>query len=140
MLEHSGPRPELLARLFPKRLDLVVRDVVHRGVDLGVQFSQLNLSSWCAAAPDGLADAVTASASVIDFDSVLIDGKIPAQIRKRRVDETSKALHTRNFAGIQVPDFREGSIGPEAQGLGAASLPLTDRYLVEGHTLLNRAN
>jgi hypothetical protein len=36
-----------------------------------------------------------------------------------------------NLAGIEAPDIREGTIGPDARVLGAASLPLSERFLVE---------
>ena len=34
-------------------------------------------------------------------------------------------------AGILPPAFREGSIGPDARALGAAAIPLSQRYLLD---------
>ncbi len=94
------------------------------------------VDKWCSLASNGLADAVTAAVSVIDFDAVLIDGRIPGELRTRLANETRRALKQRNFAGIEIPEVHEGCIGSDAPSLGAASLPLSNRFLVEGFASL----
>lgn len=91
------------------------------------------LEEWIAAAARGLAYAVAAASAVIDFEAALIDGWMPAPVRTRLVQETRTALGLVNLAGLTPPALREGSIGPDARALGAASLPLSERFLVSRH-------
>jgi predicted NBD/HSP70 family sugar kinase len=85
--------------------------------------------AWIATASYGIAHAIGAAASVIDFEAVLIDGWLPAETRRRLVEGTRAALVGINLAGILAPDVLEGSVGPDARALGAASLPLSERFL-----------
>jgi predicted NBD/HSP70 family sugar kinase len=82
-------------------------------------------------AAGGLAHAVAAACSVIDFETVMIDGWLPASLRSRLVEATQARLRDMALVGIELPGVREGTIGPDARALGAASLPLSERFLVE---------
>ncbi len=96
------------------------------------------IAPWVERAAYGIAHAIGAAASVIDLDTVLIDGWLPAAIRGRLVDETKARLLRINLAGIRPPAVLEGSIGPDARALGAASLPLSERFLVSSaQTMIN---
>lgn len=88
------------------------------------------LERWLDQAADGLAYAIVASCSVIDFELVVIDGWLPEQARSELVTRTAQKLPEFNLAGLTHPEVREGSIGPDARSLGAASLPLSQRFLV----------
>jgi predicted NBD/HSP70 family sugar kinase len=108
-----------------------------RGLDSGCMWTapegwsipnDLN-GAWIATASYGIAHAIGAAASVIDFEAVLIDGWLPAETRRRLVEGTRAALVGINLAGILAPDVLEGSVGPDARALGAASLPLSERFL-----------
>jgi predicted NBD/HSP70 family sugar kinase len=83
---------------------------------------------WVRRAAHGLAHAIAAAASVIDFEAALVDGWLPPALRRRLVEETSASLGRINLAGIDTPMVREGSVGPDARILGAASLPLSERF------------
>ncbi|WP_425053143.1 ROK family transcriptional regulator [Psychromarinibacter sp. S121] len=89
------------------------------------------LSDWIEDAAAGIAHAIASAVSVIDFGTVMIDGWITQDMRRRLVEATTTHLEKRNMAGLATPDVREGSIGADARALGAASLPLSERYLVE---------
>lgn len=89
------------------------------------------LDEWLQEAALGLAHAISAASSVLDFEAVMIDGWIPADLRATLVDRTRAALHRVNLAGITPPEIREGTIGPDARALGAASLPLSERFLMD---------
>ena len=89
------------------------------------------LAAWIDDAAAGIAHAVVSAVSVIDFGTVMIDGWITADMRRRLVEATAAQLEQRNFAGLARPDLREGTIGADARALGAASLPLSERFLVE---------
>ena len=87
------------------------------------------LDPWLHRAAESLAYATVAACSVIDFKLVLIDGWLPEQIRRDLVDLTNQKLPGLDLAGIVRPELREGSVGPDARSLGAASLPLSRRFM-----------
>lgn len=108
-----------------------------RGLDAGRMWSAPDgweipadlLNAWIASAGFGIAHAIGAATSVIDFEAVLIDGWLPPETRHRLVEGTRAALDAINLAGILPPEVLEGSVGPDARALGAASLPLSERFL-----------
>lgn len=89
------------------------------------------VAAWIRDAATGIAHAILSSVSVIDFPAVLLDGWLPAELRARLVDAVRSRLDEMNAAGLNVPDIRAGTIGPDARTLGAASLPLSERFLQE---------
>ncbi|MCP1198051.1 ROK family transcriptional regulator [Notoacmeibacter sp. MSK16QG-6] len=93
------------------------------------------LESWVREAGDALAQAALAACAVIDFEAVIIDGSLPKSVRARIVDRAKDTLSTVNDRGIDLPIVREGAVGANARALGAASLPLFDRYLLPPRSL-----
>lgn len=89
------------------------------------------LDDWINGAAEGIARAVTMTCCVIDFDAVLIDGQMAQQVRTRLVQEVADRIKRHPLAGITSPQIRPGTVGPQAPALGAASLPLSDRFLVD---------
>lgn len=89
------------------------------------------LDEWLKLAAEGLAHAIVAAASVIDFEATVIDGAFPADVQTRLIGQVRQAISRLDTSGIDVPVLRAGSIGPIARALGGASLPLFDRYLVD---------
>jgi hypothetical protein len=69
---------------------------------------------------------------------VLIDGWIPPELRRELTAATARALEGQNTAGLGRPVLREGTIGIDARSLGAACLPLADRFLADGGTIARR--
>ncbi|WP_372833463.1 ROK family transcriptional regulator [Puniceibacterium confluentis] len=96
------------------------------------------LDQWIDGAARGIAHAIAAASSLIDFESVMIDGWIPPALRDRLVIEVSTALADINMAGITPPAVQVGTVGPAARSLGAACLPLSERFLVDGQTFLKQ--
>jgi predicted NBD/HSP70 family sugar kinase len=92
--------------------------------------------AWMDIAAGGLAHAIVASASVIDFEAALIDGGMPPAIRARLVEKVAFAIEAIDLEGIAVPRLAEGKLGSIARALGAAGLPLFDRYLVDQYALM----
>ena len=89
------------------------------------------LQPWIAGAAEGLAQAAVAALSVFDFPAMVVDGWMPPAIRARGVAATAAAMAGQNMAGLQPLAILEGTIGADARALGAAALPLTDRYLID---------
>jgi predicted NBD/HSP70 family sugar kinase len=92
--------------------------------------------AWLETAARGLAHAIIAAASVIDFEAAMIDGGFPAHIRARLVERVSGEIMRIDSQGIAVPKLEEGAIGPVARALGGASLPLFERFLIDQNTLM----
>lgn len=96
-----------------------------------------DLDGWLADASRALAYAIVSAAAVIDFEAAIIDGWMPASVRARLVDGIRAALGGIDAEGLRLPVIREGTVGIHARALGAASLPLSERFLI-GSTQLSR--
>ena len=97
------------------------------------------LERWIESAAAALAQAVIASASIIDFSSVIIDGGFPPWVRTRIVVATRAALLVHDLQGVGLPEIVEGSVGSQARAIGGASLPLFSRYLLDQNVLFKEA-
>jgi len=86
---------------------------------------------WLRRAARGLSHAIVSACSVIDFETVRIDGWLPEDVRRALVAEVGTQLARFNTTGLVRPGIEAGTIGPDARALGAASLPLSERYLLE---------
>lgn len=97
----------------------------------GWDFDSEVLSDWIAKTAQGLAHAIASACSVVDFGAVRIDGWLPLSLRRELVMATRKALGKLDLSGLTVPQIATGNIGPDARSLGAASLPLSGRFLID---------
>jgi predicted NBD/HSP70 family sugar kinase len=88
------------------------------------------LDLWIRRAGAALAYAIVSASSVIDFEAAVIDGWMPNDVRRRLVEATRAALTGIDVEGLTLPAVREGTVGHNARALGAASLPLSDRFLL----------
>ncbi|MCV3736440.1 ROK family transcriptional regulator [Rhizobium sp. TRM96647] len=93
------------------------------------------LESWIQDTAAALAQALIAAASVIDFSAAVIDGGFPAWVRERIVMATRAALGEHDLQGVIMPEILEGEAGSQARTIGAASLPLFARYLLDQNVL-----
>lgn len=82
------------------------------------------LEAWIDEAADGLAQAIAAMLSVIDFEAVVIDGAFPADVRRRLVARTLQRLDGIDRQGLTGAAVVEGSVGRDARAIGGAALPL----------------
>ncbi|TCT33075.1 ROK family transcriptional regulator [Martelella mediterranea] len=94
------------------------------------------LEPWLDETCRSLAVAIIASCCVVDVGTVLIDGWLPDNVRAEIVARTAAILERTDAPGIEKPEIAEGTIGPNGRSLGAASLPLSDRYLVDLNAVL----
>ncbi|MBS0124977.1 ROK family transcriptional regulator [Thetidibacter halocola] len=97
----------------------------------GWALDQAIVDAWVHHAAGGLAHAIAAACSVMDFEAVRIDGWMPPALRGQLVDEVHAAMRGIDLSGLTVPAVSTGSVGPDARALGAASLPLSQRFLIE---------
>lgn len=97
------------------------------------------LETWLDEAAAGMAHAILASVCTIDVDHVLVDGWMPLDVRAELVSRIADRLDDASLPGVEAPEVREGSIGRDARTLGAASLPLSERFLVDRNAFLKGA-
>ncbi|MES2916360.1 MAG: ROK family transcriptional regulator [Pseudomonadota bacterium] len=89
------------------------------------------LDRWLDQAAGALAQATLAAAALLEIGAVLIDGWMPLTVRAEMVRRTQGALLGLDLAGIEPPVIREGTVGADARALGAAAIPLSQRYLID---------
>ncbi|MDY8108410.1 ROK family transcriptional regulator [Fulvimarina sp. 2208YS6-2-32] len=89
------------------------------------------LDRWIDDASYGLAYAVLASSAVYDFECAIIDGALPRPVLQRLIDATGTKHAALVQKGLSPIELRAGSVGPSARSLGAASLPLFARFLLD---------
>jgi len=94
------------------------------------------LDEWIALAARGLAHAAVAATTVIDFPAAIIDGWLPTDIRQKIVEATKIELRRIDLQGISAPEIVEGKVGVHGKAMGAASLPLSHRYLFDQRAVL----
>ncbi|HEX2525739.1 MAG TPA: ROK family transcriptional regulator [Geminicoccus sp.] len=82
------------------------------------------LDNWIEQAAEALALACVAGISIIDFQAVVIDGAFPDSVRTRLLEQVRARFERQDRQGLTELKILEGSIGPNARAIGAASLPL----------------
>jgi predicted NBD/HSP70 family sugar kinase len=89
------------------------------------------LERWLTEASEGLASAILSATTLLELEAVLIDGWMPPEIRAEITAHTAAALQRLDLSGITPPVVREGTVGAQARSLGAAAIPLSQRYLLD---------
>jgi len=94
---------------------------------------------WIGIVARGLAQAIVSAAAIIDFEHVIIDGGLPVDVRAKIVGATRQEVSHYDLRGLEVPSILPGTVGHLARALGAASLPLFDKYLIDRNARLGGA-
>lgn len=97
----------------------------------GWDLDEVILADWLDEAAGGIAQAVAAACVVIDFGAVVIDGWLPRALCARLVEQVSLKISQLDLAGWSRPEIRIGTVGADARTLGAAGLPLSERFLTD---------
>lgn len=87
------------------------------------------LSDWLDEAAPALAHAIKAAQTMLDLDAILLDGWLPRQALTELAARVDRSLDDLDLSGMRRPAIRCGTIGSDARTLGAASLPLSARFL-----------
>ena len=108
-----------------------------------------NLESWSEVGPAldvwieetarSLAYACLVAASIVEFEAMVIDGAIPADVRHRIVKRIKVHLEKLDQRGVAPYAILEGKIGNDARALGAASLPLFANFIIDRDVLFKEA-
>ncbi len=94
-----------------------------------------DVDDWIDSTGYYLAVAIISSCSVIDFEAVVVDGACPEPVKTRLISAIDKALDSIDMQGLNRPQLYPGLVGASARSLGAATLPITSRYLVDQNLL-----
>ena len=97
----------------------------------GWTVSEAVLARWLDLAAEGLASAILSAAALLELEAVVIDGWMPEVIRAEIVRRADEALRRLDLSGIGPVQVRAGSVGAQARSLGAAAIPLSQRYLID---------
>ncbi|MBN8294348.1 ROK family transcriptional regulator [Rhodobacter sp. NTK016B] len=93
------------------------------------------METWLNRAAPAIAQAVQAAVAVLDVPLVVLDGWMPATLRRALTERVRAALAVPDpdglRRGLMLPELREGTIGPQARALGAASGPLRARFMTD---------
>jgi predicted NBD/HSP70 family sugar kinase len=98
------------------------------------------LNAWIDAAAEGLAYAIVSACAIIDFELVVIDGWLPSSVRAALVEACRRKRAGLDLSGLVQPEIWEGTIGPDARALGAASLPITRQFMTSTSEVAYRFN
>ncbi len=95
----------------------------------------LGSASDIESTPAGGLSATNVQAALNELEAVMIDGWMPAAIRADLTRRTHAALMRLDLSGVEPPQVREGTVGADARALGAAAIPLAQRYLIDPNAL-----
>jgi predicted NBD/HSP70 family sugar kinase len=87
------------------------------------------VGSWRDECVHGIASAIKSAQALLDLDTVLIDGWLPRDLLARITTGVEVEFEQLDREGIATPTILCGTIGKDARTVGAASLPLSHRYL-----------
>lgn len=93
------------------------------------------LDEWIEDAAQSLAHAIVSAISVIDVETVIIDGAFPDWVRTRMIERTQQALERVNHQGLREFRLTAGTIGNAARAMGGASLPLLANFTQDREVL-----
>ena len=83
---------------------------------------------WNRQAGRSIAEAIVNASSVIDFQAVVIDGAMPAELRDSLVAEVRRAYSNLDRRGLSDLDIIPGNVGAGARAAGAAMLPILANF------------
>jgi predicted NBD/HSP70 family sugar kinase len=86
------------------------------------------LQTWIEASAHGLAQASQNAMSLLDLDGVIIEGAMPSTVKLQLIEKTQSVLSTLDSRGLSPIIVCAGKVGPKAQSIGSANLPLLANY------------
>lgn len=88
-------------------------------------------SAWIRDCAAGIAHATLCAHATTELRAVMVDGWLPADWRADLVKAVQDEVERLDFSGLNLPAVIEGSIGRLARTMGAASIPLAQKYLLD---------
>lgn len=94
---------------------------------------------WLTQAGDAMAQALTSASSLLDVDTVIVDGNCSRDLLDALLQAVQQALPRYNWEGVMPPALLPGSIGSDARALGGALLPLYANFTPDRELFLKAA-
>ncbi|WMS44592.1 ROK family transcriptional regulator [Acuticoccus sp. MNP-M23] len=122
-------------------LDQMLRDAGHDPASLrndpdGWTAHPAIVEAWLDLAARGIAHAIASSLSIIDFETVVIDGSFPPDVRDTLVAKIRDTFSAMDRQGLSDPAIKAGHWGSIARAVGAAALPLNASFSIDQNTLM----
>jgi predicted NBD/HSP70 family sugar kinase len=95
-----------------------------------------HLDAWIEEVAPALAYASVAAISVVDFEAIVIDGAMPANVRDRLIARASHIFRGLDRRGLSDVEIVSGAVGADARAIGGAALPLIKNYARDREVLL----
>ena len=122
-------------------LERMLRDAGHDPADLHGNPEQWTahaeiVERWLDLAARGIAHAIASSLSIFDFETVVIDGSFPGDVRDSLVAKVRADFEAMDRQGLSDPTIKAGHWGPIARAVGAAALPLNESFSIDQNKLM----
>jgi predicted NBD/HSP70 family sugar kinase len=95
--------------------------------------------AWLKQSARAIALTVNGAACLLDLDGIILDGSFSREILGRLLSQVDAAIKRQNWEGVAVPPVLAGQIGPDAQALGGALLPLYAKFSPDGVKLTSKS-
>jgi predicted NBD/HSP70 family sugar kinase len=89
------------------------------------------LETWLDGAAASIAAAAVTVCAVIDVEAIIIEGHFPAPVREDLVARINAAFEAHDRRGLSAFRVVAGAVGSNARAIGAASIPLFARHLID---------
>lgn len=93
------------------------------------------IDDWIESTGRALALTIISAVSIIDFETIVIDGAFPLSVRRRLVDAARAEIALYDRQGVSPFSIVEGSIGSGAREIGGATLPLLANFTQDREVL-----
>lgn len=91
---------------------------------------------WVDEVSSHLAAACINAVAIVDVSQIIIDGSVPKRVRDLIVQRTHEQIYMRPTTGLSPFELIPGTLGYSARVIGAASLPLQERFAEDLEALL----
>jgi len=96
-------------------------------------------NAWLKRSARAIALTIDGAACLLDLDGVIVDGSFSREILSRLLSQIDAAMKRQNWEGVAAPPVLAGRIGPDAQALGGALLPLYAKFSPDGVKLTSKS-
>lgn len=98
------------------------------------------VTKWISQISDPIALAILATISVIDFESVIIDGAVPDTVRQKMVQSVKKSFEKLERQALSDVNIIEGCVGFDARAIGAAMVPILANFTRDREVLFKNTD
>ena len=91
---------------------------------------EAHVGPWIEITSQSLAIATATISSVVEVETILIDGAMPSDVTERLTEATRKAHAALDLTAVNRPLIEQARVGKGARSLGAALLPIHARYFL----------